>query len=504
MKKVFAIVLLVVLIVSTVSVVAACNMADDELTVVFYHTMGENLRNVVDKYIAKFNEIYPNIEIVHTQEGGYDDVRDKVSKELMVGGGPTMAYCYPDHVALYNIGRQVVDLYDYMNSDEVIPAGSEFGNTEDMPVGMTKAEVDNFIDGYLAEGTQFVNSDEMLTLPFSKSTEVLYYNKTFFDQHKNEFSVPTHWWCDENCPADCKSSVEFVCAAIKKINSNSIPLGYDSEANWFITMCEQLGTKYTTLTPETNPLDPSKVTYYTFYNDDNAAFLARFNDWYQKGWITTQELYGAYTSGLFTTVGENAKCSYMSIGSSAGATYQRPAMKGGKYPFDVGITTIPQANSESRKVISQGPSICMLKTGSETKLKATWLFVKYLTTSVEFQTEFSMASGYMPVLESVNDEELAKTNTAVAKYIDFLAGADGGDNIAAYSAKVAIEQADAYYTSPAFVGSSTARDQMNTLLTKALGVKAKDGASVLDQIKDALKNAFQSCESTNKTPQPSK
>ena len=213
----------------------------------------------------------------------------------------------------------------------------------------------------------------------------------------------------------------------------------------------------------------------------------------------SQELYGAYTSGLFTTVDANKPKSYMSIGSSAGATHQRPKEVSGKYPFNVGISVIPQADQENRKVISQGPSVCMLKTGNETQLMATWLFIKYLTTSVEFQCEFSMASGYMPVLENVDDEELAKTNKVVDKYIKFIAGADGGENIAALSAKVALSQSDAYYVSPAFVGSSTARDQVGILIQKVLGLT---GDNVRTQIESALKTALQTCESTNKTPQP--
>ena len=76
----------------------------------------------------------------------------------------------------------------------------------------------------------------MYTLPFSKSTEVLYYNKTFFDA--NNLSVPDHWF---STGENDTTSMEYVCARIKEIdtNPNTYPLGYDSEANWFITMCEQ-------------------------------------------------------------------------------------------------------------------------------------------------------------------------------------------------------------------------------------------------------------------------
>ena len=76
-------------------------------------------------------------------------------------------------------------------------------------------------------------------------------------------------------------------------------------------------------------------------------------------------------------------------------------------------------------------------------------------------------------------------------YADFLASADGGNYIAALSAKVCLEQADAYYTSPAFNGSSTARDQVGALLTKCIVMKGED----LDaQIKAAFKEAVEECE----------
>ena len=40
-----------------------------EVTINFYHTMGQNLRDVLDLYIAEFNKLYPNIHINHQQVG---------------------------------------------------------------------------------------------------------------------------------------------------------------------------------------------------------------------------------------------------------------------------------------------------------------------------------------------------------------------------------------------------------------------------------------------------
>ena len=424
-----------------------------EVTITFYHTMGQNLSEVLDLYIAEFNKLYPNIHIQHEQVGGYDDVREQIATQITVGNQPNIAYCYPDHVAMYNISKAVVTLDNLIASKETVERAD--GTTETL--GLTDDQIADFIEGYYNEGKEF-GDNLMYTLPLSKSTEVLYYNKTFFDE--NNLEVPKTW--DE---------LEALCKKIKEIDPESIPLGYDSEANWFITMCEQKGTDYTSATGD----------HYLFDNDENKAFVKEFREWYQNGYLTTQTLYGAYTSGLFTA--ETGTKSYMSIGSSAGATHQRPAAdESGKYPFEVGIATIPQENADDAKVISQGPSLCIFQKENKQEVIASWLFVKFLTTNVDFQAEFSIASGYVPVLKSVADHEV---------YKEYLGKADGGNYITALSAKICMEQESAYYTSPAFNGSSTARDEVGALLTKCLSDETSDVDALIDQ---AFADAIEECE----------
>lgn len=427
-----------------------------EVTITFYHTMGSNLTDVLDPYIAEFNKLYPNIHVVHSKIGGYDDVRDQISTEITTGAQPNIAYCYPDHVALYNLAGSVITLDNLINSKIEVTRAD--GSKETL--GLTKDQIADFIEGYYNEGKQF-GDGLMYTMPLSKSTEVLYYNATFFAKHN--LTPPTTW-----------NEMEELCKKIKEIDPKSIPLGYDSEANWFITMCEQYGSPYTSASGD----------HFLFDNETNREFVKKFREWYQKGYLTTQKIYGAYTSGLFTSTNEVK--SYMSIGSSAGATHQRPtANADGSYPFDVGIATIPQVSETNKKVISQGPSLCIFKKANQNpqEVVASWLFVKYLTTTVEFQAEFSMASGYVPVIKSVSENETYKA---------FIDGANGGTNIAALSAKVCLEQEEAYYTSPAFNGSSTARDQVGALLAKCLS--ADDGGNVDEMIKKAFREAIEECE----------
>ena len=415
------------------------------VTIRFYHSMGAQLQTILNESIERFKEIYPNITVEHFSYGDYDGVRDQIKTEISVGGQPNLAYCYPDHVALYNIAGAVQTLDVLIDSE----------------YGFTAEQIDDFVPGYYNEGKAF-GDGKMYTLPMSKSTEVLYYNETFFKEH--ELKVPTTW--DE---------MEEVCKKIKEIDPTCIPLGYDSESNWFITMCEQYGSPYTSATGDN----------FLFDNETNHNFMKRFRTWYENKWVTTQALSGGYTSALFT--GESSsgdavstRC-YMCIGSTGGATYQQPNQTNGKFEFEVGITSIPQINKEAPKVITQGPSLCLFKDADPQEVLASWLFAKFLTTDIEFQARVSMSNGYAPVIQSVTQNET---------YADFLAKADTA-NIQAYAVKVALEQANAYYVSPAFNGSSVARDQVGLLMQKCLSTETTD---VDAMIKDAFKAAVNECK----------
>ena len=454
-RRILSLLLAVALLVLPLLAMTSCNLFgnkedDGKIHITFYHTMGESLRTVLDKYIAEFQKLYPDIVVEHKQVGGYDDVRDQIQTEITVGDQPNIAYCYPDHVALYNIAQAVQTLDDYIASTEVITRAD--GTTE--VLGLTQEQIDNFIDGYYEEGRVY-GDGKMYTLPMSKSTEVLYYNKNVFENEANKalgLKVPTTW--DE---------LEEACRILKQIDPNCIPLGYDSEANWFITMCEQMNSPYTSATGE----------HFLFDNETNRSFVARFREWYKKGYVTTQEIYGAYTSELFK--GKDGVQSYMCIGSSAGANHQIPKNDDGTFKFEVGIATVPQVDANNRKVISQGPSLCIFRKNNPEEVKASWLFVKFLTTNLNFQAEFGMTSGYIPVLENVTDN---------AVYAAELEAADGYEGLPLLATKVALEQADAYYTSPAFNGSSAARDQVGALLQKCI---SDESVNIATEFQKAVK-----------------
>ena len=430
---------------------------NETVDITFTHTMGAKLQEVLNTYIEEFNKIYPNINITHQSAGGWGDINGQINTEIAGGNQPNIAYCYPDHVAMYNIAKSVVTLDSLIASEIAIEGKDEI-------IGLTAEQKADFIESYYNEGLVY-GDDQMYTMPLNKSTEVLYYNKTFFDQHG--LKVPTTW--DE---------LWDVCAKIKEIDPDCYPLGYDAEDNWFITLCEQMKTGFTSA---------ENGGQYLFNNDENKAFVKELREMYKKGYFTTQELYGSYTSDLF--VEQDDTHSYMCVGSSGGASYQMSNQDttDGTYAFEVGVASIPQYSQDNRKVISQGPSLCILKGANTTdqQVLASWLFVKFLCTNVEFQAEFSMTSGYMPVLKSVTTNE---------NYAAWLARGNGYEYLVAKCVQIGIDGRDDYFVSPAFNGSSKAREQAGALLLKCLSGEAADDAALEKLINDAFQDALDECE----------
>ena len=112
---------------------------------------------------------------------------------------------------------------------------------------------------------------------------------------------------------------------------------------------------------------------------------------------------------------------------------------------------------------------------------AAWLFAKFLATDVVFQASVSMNNGYASVLKSAQENPV---------YKEFLATA-GTEGIQAYAVQVTLEQQNSFYNSPAFFGSSVAREQVGLLVQKCLAVETND---VDAAIATAFENAVKECK----------
>lgn len=403
--------------------------------ITFWHTIGKTNLDTLNTMITQFNKVYPGITITTTSQGGYDQLKDTVSNAIPAGTTPTMAYCYPDHVAEYLAAGAVAKMDDYINSP-VYGLGVDNGLAD---LGQS-----DFIQTYWNEGNQYTVDGAAVSgvysLPFSKSTEVLFYNKTAFD--KNGWAIPTTW--DETWD---------LCQTIKGTAGyeSTNPLGYDSDANMYITLSEQNKIAYTSGTGD----------HFLFNNDSAKAMVSKIKGYYDSGYYKSQatSANNAYTSTQFT-----AQSLLMSIGSTGGTTYNYSA------DFETGVAAIPQADLDDGKVIMQGPSICFFNKATADQKLAAWLFYKFIT-NTKNSAIWSVSTGYNPVRTSSFADAVytERTDTdgakgLVKKVADFLA-----DSANHYS--------NWYYTSPAFKGSSVARVEMGSLMGSVmLGTKTVEKA----------------------------
>lgn len=424
------------LVVGSASVALTGCGSDDGI--VFWHTMGKENMATMETMIADFNKIYPDIKITQAAQGGFDDLQTKVNTALAAGNQPHIAYCYPDHVASYLTSGDVVALDQFINSTELI------GNPNDATeiVGFTTDDKNDFVDGFWNEGTVYDANGTMYSFPFTKSTEVLFYNKTAFE--KNGWSVPTTW-----------TGMWNLCEQIVNTQGyeDVIPLGYDSEDNMFITLLEQYNIDYTSVS----------TPHYLFNNDDAKGIMSNVQGYYNNGYFTTKGISGEYTSTQFKS--QNL---LMTIGSTGGASYNLPTYTNGAYEFEYGIAPIPQQNTYNGSVIQQGPSLVMFDCGGEEATQEqldAWKFIKFIT-NTENSAEYAGTTGYMPVRTSsinllknqIEDQETPVTIQQNA----FLA---------------ATQQTGSFFTSAAFNGSSAARLQAGQIMTNiTLGGLTVDAA----------------------------
>ena len=449
---------------------------DEDHTITIWTSQGQNLQAQMDIAIRAFETKYPGWTIdLHTISGDYDELFSEVSSKVQVDEQPDLAFCYPDHVATYMLSRKVVDLAKYIYSEDTIWVQESGYTTTEQDVNFPEEDIADIPANFWNEGlaTSYAdyarygyNDDTIFTLPVAKSTELMYYNKTAL---KNAGIVNADG--SAKVPQTWDELWEMGRILLEKYPSCT-PLGYDSEANWFITMCQQNGWGYTSASGNT------AADHFLFNNAGVRDWLRSIQGLYtnEHMLITRQTYGGQYTSNLFK-LGTNGGAIFC-IGSSAGASNQDPGTD-----FEWGVAPIPGSTYTDRgetkinnSVISQGPSMVMFRstkaTNPDEKEYMSFLFMKELLDPT-FQASYSISSGYTPVRLSALE---------VPAYKDTLIlGASDAGNIVQKAIYVASTISDRFFTSPVFSGSSKARTEVGALVVQVL-----NGAEVEAQVRAAI------------------
>lgn len=362
----------------------------------FGSAINDEMAVILDEFTKK-----TGVKVAYESKGSYDNVLNATTLSATSGKFPHVVVGYPDHFASY-VKQDIIVRLDYYFQNDVHNATFE-------PEGESFKATDFYSD-YMAENKaiEFDQQGNPYTLgvPFNKSTEVLIYNKTFFDwcakqeAYKNSIFVPRTYdevdsvgkailslldtknvynrylWTDgeshADAPTDPKQLVLNLSGIFKwgttgKANKDCFkPFSYDSQANLFITSVRQNGGTYTYFDKE------AKQGYIGFDSQEAYNALNKLNTLY------TNNTFGIPADWDEAKYGSNpfkAQKTVMTLGSSAGVTNDAPSGN----TFDIASAPVPYFSADKKFVISQGANLALLDKGSREQRVAAWQLIKFLT-----------------------------------------------------------------------------------------------------------------------------
>ena len=389
-----------------------------------------------------------------------------IIKGFGTGAYPNIAVAYPDNVAnyLYQAKDNVVDMEELMN-DENIGFGTQewLGDSSDGVV----YDSEDFIQAFLDE-SQSYNEEGAYSLPFMKSSEIMFYNKNAFypacqlyapegvdtssEQAMDEWIANITW--DELTDFATFISENRSNGAI--LSSLEYPVYYDSDSNLLITKLIQNEIGYT----DVDENGVGKILFQTGEARTKAeAMVKELVDLHGDGNLetvgddifTTKALEGTYGSNAFVE-----QKTIFSIGSSGGTGYNDPQSDS----FEVGVCKVPYDNDKP-VYVNQGPTLTMFhNTRNEAddywRTYYSWLFLKYLTNPEANARMCIRSNGYVPVRYSGYE---------TATYQTFLGDEN---NILVKASNILQDDIQGnYIVTPVFIGSAELRDEMGAILNSA-------------------------------------
>lgn len=395
MKNKFKKVVLPLLCLSIGSLVSCNTKGDSKVTVTFYTNLyKDNDVAWMENVVKEFEEKNQNITIDRQKSGTYSAINDSIKQLINTPKNlPSMAVVYPDYV------------YDYMNTNEeaVLDISSYIDDSEN-GFGKNNGETEtdtlksDFIESYLKEGQNYAK-EGTYSMPFIKTTEVMYYNDDVFTS--KGYNVPSTWEEMIDLAREMRKDYPSLFTLERKGNSGIgavAPIGYDSYENMIISLCEMKGVPYADNVDINNDGTLTKDEAVLFNNAQFHNLLVELKSYYDEGLITIDPtLIFAEPDDHWINepfVGnEEANIplsSFIVLNSTTGASWCATDS------FIPSVTGMPSvSNNEKAKVISQGGSICFFDKGDETNLAA-WKFYKFMT-NTKNSADFAASYGASPL-----------------------------------------------------------------------------------------------------------
>ncbi len=409
---------------------------------------------VYEKALESFQALYPNIHVNMRLYTDYGRIYNDVVTNIATGTTPNVCITYPDHIATYLTGSNVIAPLDELFAD----AKYGLGGSE---VRFDSPTLSQMVPQFLEECKI---AGQTVAIPFMRSTEALYINKTFVE--KLGYTVPDvpTWdfvWEVSDAAAAKDENGNYLLNGQKTM----IPFIYKSTDNMMIQMLKQKNAPYST--------DAGEIL---IFNDTARDLLFDVRDHVQRGAFSTFKI-SSYP-GNFLNAGQ---CVF-AADSTAGATWMGPHAPNMDIAadqvvdFEIVVRPIPQFDPAHPQMISQGPSVCVFNKQDPQEVLASWLFAQYLLSN-DAQVSYALTEGYVPVTLKAQQ---------APEYQDYLSR-KGEDDEMYYSVKLDAAEllmantANTFVT-PVFNGSASLRDAAGQLIeevTKSVRrKKTVDGAFI--------------------------
>ena len=392
--------------------------------------------NTYKKAIADFEALYPNIKVTLKSYTNYCDLYQDVITNIATDTAPNVCITYPDHVATYKQGQEVIVALDELFAD----AKYGFGGSE---LKFDGVELEEIVPKFLTECKQ---EGYYYAIPFMRSTEACYVNRDYVEKLGYELPEVLTW---DFVFEVSKAAMEKNADGTFKINGQKtlIPFIYKSTDNMMIQMLQQLGAEYST--------DRGEVL---IFNDTTKEVLFDIAELTQEKAFNTFKIIGYPANFL------NAGQCIFAVDSTAGATWMGSDAPLVDIPedklvkFETVVMPIPQYDPQKPKMISQGPSLCVFNKEDPQEVLASWLFAQYLLTN-EVQLGYAGTEGYVPVTSKAQQSEA---------YQDYLTRG-GEDNEFYYDVKLdathlLLDNIENTFVTPVFNGSASLRDAAGQLI----------------------------------------
>ena len=412
------------------------------------------LKSIMDSFMEEEPHVKVNI-YNPLGSGNYGTLERYVVSGFFKEDYPDLVQCYPDNVLKYIAHDKVIELDSYLNN-------ATYG---------IKDEEDDYMDVFMSEGRAYDKEGTTYSLPFCKSTELLYYNEdalvnldlSSVDNTINNGQPLTVEYLDS---LTWEEFFGKLCPAIKTYNaglddkhkiyddsdSSSCILAVDSDENFFITLAHQYGYGYTSV-------DENQQGSIDFGDDENLKDLMKtLKSAKDNKYLQTKGTYKTYVSELFTS-----KKALFTLASNAGLTYNIPKNNA----FSVGVAKIPYAQGREYSSINQGPSVCILDHDDDNRALASYLLWKHLTNESN-AAKWAISTGYMAIRNSTYTSQ---------EYIDAItttASSTLAEITEANNFKKLAEVKDHTFNTALFKGSGEARTCVGRLLTACLNSQDLD------------------------------